>query len=91
MQAFNDCELDFLRDVLIAIVIVYALVALALLAAINEEHNVLKVLLVDKISHDLPDACESVHHDEESEHGLDEAFADVEFAGQDLDSELIVA
>ena len=65
MQTFDDCELDFFRDVLIAIVDVGAFVS-ALLAAIKEEHNVLKVLLVDQISHHFPDACEGIHHDEES-------------------------
>ena len=47
MQILHDRQLYFLGDVDVAIVVVNSLVAFSLAAAVNEEHDVLEVLLVD--------------------------------------------
>lgn len=47
MQILHDRQLDLLGDVDVTIVVVDSLVAFSLAAAVDEEHDVLEVLLVD--------------------------------------------
>ena len=91
LEALHYGELDFLGDVYVAVVVVDSFVALPLLEATFEKHDVLEVLLVYQVGDLLENGGQGIHHYEETQQRLNEALADVEFAALNLDVDLPIA